>query len=172
MKLKSNLRDMTQGSIYRHILAYAIPLVFGNMMQLTYNVVDSVIVSKGVGVDALSAVSVSNPVSVLIIQGISGIGIGASVHMSKFFGAGDRKRLKRAFSSTIIFGTVLSIIILILGFILAPEILILMNVPDQIMIDSVRYLRLIFIGSLFTFQYNIVSSALRAVGDSRHRSIL
>ncbi len=101
---KNNIRDMTSGSIYRHILAYAIPLIFGNMMQLTYNVVDSVIVSKGVGVDALSAVSVSNPDSVLIIQGISGIGIGASVHMSKYLGAGEWEKLKRALSSIIIFG--------------------------------------------------------------------
>ncbi len=66
-----------------------------------------------------------------------------------------------------IFGTILSIVILALGFLFAPEILLLMNVPDEIMTDSVHYLRLIFIGNLFTFQYNIISSALRAVGDSK-----
>ncbi len=136
-------------------------------MQLTYNVVDSIIVSKGIGVDALSAVSVSNPISVLIVQGISGIGIGASVHMSKYFGAGEWNKLKRSLSSTIIFGSILSVIILALGFIFAPEMLTLMNVPDEIMADSVLYLRLIFFGNIFTFQYNIISSALRAVGDSK-----
>ena len=83
------MRNMTSGSIYRHLLAYAIPLIFGNFLQLTYNAVDSILVSKGAGVAALSAVSVSNPVSVLLVQSISGLGIGASAYMSKLYGAGE-----------------------------------------------------------------------------------
>ena len=77
------MRNMTSGSIYRHLLAYAIPLIFGNFLQLTYNAVDSILVSKGAGVAALSAVSVSNPVSVLLVQSIYLLG---HSHGAKFGG--------------------------------------------------------------------------------------
>ena len=158
---------MTSGSIYRHLLAYAIPLIFGNFLQLTYNAVDSILVSKGAGVAALSAVSVSNPVSVLLVQSISGLGIGASVYMSKFYGAGEGKKLKRSLSTTILFGTIAGGITTMLGILLAAPILEAMHTPLDIMHDSAVYLRLLFLGNFFTFQYNIMSSALRAVGDSK-----
>lgn len=161
------MRNMTSGSIYRHLLAYAIPLIFGNFLQLTYNAVDSILVSKGAGVAALSAVSVSNPVSVLLVQSISGIGIGASVYMSRFYGAGEGEKLKRSLSTTILFGTIAGGITTLLGILLAAPILQAMHTPLDIMYDSSVYLRLLFLGNFFTFQYNIMSSALRAVGDSK-----
>ena len=161
------MRNMTSGSIYRHLLAYAIPLIFGNFLQLTYNAVDSILVSKGAGVAALSAVSVSNPVSVLLVQSISGLGIGASVYMSKFYGAGEGEKLKRSLSTTILFGTIAGGITTLLGIPLAAPILEAMHTPLDIMHDSAVYLRLLFLGNFFTFQYNIMSSALRAVGDSK-----
>lgn len=158
---------MTSGSIYHHLLAYAIPLIFGNFLQLTYNAVDSILVSKGAGVAALSAVSVSNPVSVLLVQSISGLGIGASVYMSRFYGAGEGEKLKRSLSTTILFGTIAGGITTLLGILLAAPILEAMHTPLDIMHDSAVYLRLLFLGNFFTFQYNIMSSALRAVGDSK-----
>lgn len=161
------MRNMTSGSIYRHLLAYAIPLIFGNFLQLTYNAVDSIVVSKGAGVAALSAVSVSNPVSVLLIQSVSGLGIGASVYMSKYYGAGEAEKLKRSLSTTLIFGTIAGAAVMLLGVLLSQPILRMMNTPDSILEDSLVYLRLLFIGNFFTFQYNIMSSALRAVGDSK-----
>ncbi len=161
------MRNMTSGSIYRHLLAYAIPLIFGNFLQLTYNAVDSILISKGAGVAALSAVSVSNPVSVLLVQSISGLGIGASVYMSRFYGAGEGEKLKRSLSTTILFGTIAGGITTLLGILLAAPILQAMHTPLGIMHDSSVYLRLLFLGNFFTFQYNIMSSALRAVGDSK-----
>lgn len=161
------MRNMTSGSIYRHLLAYAIPLIFGNFLQLTYNAVDSILISKGAGVAALSAVSVSNPVSVLLVQSISGLGIGASVYMSRFYGAGEGEKLKRSLSTTILFGTIAGGITTLLGILLAAPILQAMHTPLDIMHDSSVYLRLLFFGNFFTFQYNIMSSALRAVGDSK-----
>ena len=158
---------MTSGSIYRHLLTYAVPLIFGNFLQLTYNAVDSILVSKGAGVAALSAVSVSNPVSVLLVQSISGLGIGASVYMSKFYGAGEGEKLKRSLSTTLLFGTIAGGITTLLGILLAAPILEAMHTPLDIMHDSAVYLRLLFLGNFFTFQYNIMSSALRAVGDSK-----
>ena len=161
------MRNMTSGRIYHHLLAYAIPLIFGNFLQLTYNAVDSILVSKGAGVAALSAVSVSNPVSVLLVQSISGLGIGASVYMSRFYGAGEGEKLKRSLSTTILFGTIAGGITTLLGILLAAPILEAMHTPLDIMHDSAVYLRLLFLGNFFTFQYNIMSSALRAVGDSK-----
>lgn len=161
------MRNMTEGSVCRHLLAYAVPLIFGNMLQLTYNAVDAILVSKGAGLRAYSAVSVCAPVSILIVQGVSGIGIGASVYISKFFGANDFRKLKRCFSTTILFCSLLSLFIMLFGTGLSGSLLRIMNVPPEILTDASMYLRFLFLGNVFTFQYNILSNALRAIGDAK-----
>lgn len=160
-------RKMTQGSIARHLLAYAIPLILGNFFQLTYNAVDSIIIGKFAGENALAAVSAANPVMSIVILGVSGISIGASVLMSRFFGAGDEEMLRREVATTILFGAAASLAVFALGLLLSSRILGMMNVPEEILPMATVYLRIIFVGFLFTFQYNILSAALRSVGDSR-----
>ena len=161
------MKKMTQGSIVRHLLAYALPLILGNFFQLTYNAVDSIIIGKFAGEGALAAVSASNPVMTIVILGVSGISIGASVLMSRFFGAGDETSLRREVATTILFGGALSLAVFALGMPLAVPILRLMSVPQEILPMAGTYLRIIFVGFLFTFQYNILAAALRSVGDSR-----
>ena len=161
------MKKMTQGSIVRHLLAYALPLILGNFFQLTYNEVDSIIIGKFAGEGALAAVSASNPVMTIVILGVSGISIGASVLMSRFFGAGDEASLRREVATTILFGGALSLAVFALGMPLAVPILRLMSVPQEILPMAGTYLRIIFVGFLFTFQYNILAAALRSVGDSR-----
>ena len=161
------MRKMTEGSITRHLLAYAMPLILGNFFQLTYNAVDSIIIGKFAGEGALSAVSASNPVMTIVILGVSGISIGASVLMSRFYGAGDHDALRREVATTILFGAACSLSVFALGLCFAPQILRLMNVPADILPLARRYLRVIFVGFLFTFQYNILAAALRSVGDSK-----
>ena len=161
------MKKMTQGSIVRHLLAYALPLILGNFFQLTYNAVDSIIIGKFAGEGALAAVSASNPVMTIVILGVSGISIGASVLMSRFFGAGDEASLRREVATTILFGGALSLAVFALGMPLAVPILRLMSVPQEILPMADTYLRIIFVGFLFTFQYNILAAALRSVGDSR-----
>ena len=161
------MKKMTQGSIVRHLLAYALPLILGNIFQLTYNAVDSIIIGKFAGEGALAAVSASNPVMTIVILGVSGISIGASVLMSRFFGAGDEASLRREVATTILFGGALSLAVFALGMPLAVPILRLMSVPQEILPMAGTYLRIIFVGFLFTFQYNILAAALRSVGDSR-----
>ena len=158
---------MTEGSITRHLLAYALPLILGNFFQLTYNAVDSIIIGKFAGEGALAAVSASNPVMTIVILGVSGISIGASVLMSRFYGAGDHDALRREVATTILFGAACSLAVFALGLCFAPQILRLMNVPADILPLAQRYLRVIFVGFLFTFQYNILAAALRSVGDSQ-----
>lgn len=159
--------DMTHGSITRHLLKYTVPMVLGNIMQLTYNAADSIIISKNLGQDALAAVSVSEPIMTVMVLGASGMGIGASVLMSRFYGAHDRERLRREFSTTLIFGLFFSLAVFLAGLLLAPRLLRWIKAPEESFQMALTYLRIIFVGFLFTFQYNILSSALRAIGDSR-----
>ena len=160
------MQKMTQGSIVRHLLRYAVPLVLGNFFQLAYNAVDTIIVGKFAGEQALAAVSAANPVMTIVVLGVSGLSIGASVLMSRFYGAGDEETLSRELATTVLFGVAASAAVFVLGLLLAPQMLILMNVPTDILPMAQRYLRIIFVGVLFTFQYNILSAALRSVGNA------
>ena len=164
---KSKTRDMTTGSIWKHLIAFAIPLILGNLFQLTYNAVDSIVVGRIAGDAALAAVGTSDPVMNLIILGITGTCIGASVIMSNCFGAGNTERLKQEMGTSLIIGGILSAIVFVGGLIFSRKILILMQTPEEILDDAVTYLRIIFIGMPFTCLYNIYASALRSVGDSK-----
>lgn len=161
------MQDMTQGSIGRHLISYAIPMILGNIMQLTYNAVDSIIIGKCLGEDALAAVSTSNPIMTIMVLGASGIGIGASVIMSRYYGAKNTENLKREYSTTLIFSTLFSLFVFIIGFLLSPYILTWIHTPAKSFDMAVLYLRIIFVGFLFTFRYNILSHAMRSLGDSR-----
>ena len=161
------MRKMTQGSIARHLIAYALPLILGNLFQLTYNAVDSIVIGKFAGENALAAVSAANPVMTIVILGVSGVSIGASVLMSRFYGAGDEDALRREVATTIVFGAIASLVVFAVGWPLSGPVLRLMNVPDEILEMAARYLQVIFVGFLFTFQYNILAAALRSVGYSR-----
>lgn len=161
------MKDMTKGNIPSQLIRFSIPLVLGNLFQLTYNAVDSIIVGRFAGEGALAAVGTANPVMSIVILGITGICIGASVIMSELFGAGNREKLKEEVSTVLIFGCFFSLIIAVLGFLASGGILRLLRVPEQILADSSMYLKLIFLGMPFTFFYNAVASALRSVGDSK-----
>lgn len=161
------MKKMTEGNIIRHLISYALPLIFGNIFQLTYNAVDSIIIGKFAGEDAVAAVAASNPVMTIVILGVSGMCIGASVLMSEFYGSGDEENLKKEVSTTLIAGIVFSLTVFGIGLMLSGHILIWMNVPGDIMGMAVVYLRIIFVGFLFTFLYNAMSSALRSTGDSK-----
>lgn len=159
--------NMTQGSIYKHLIKYAVPMILGNILQLTYNAVDSMIIGKCLGQDALAAVSTSNPIMTIMILGVSGLSMGGSVIMSKYYGAGDFKNVKKEFSTTFLFSLICSLIIFALGFALSEQILILVNTPEEILGLAESYLQTIFVGFLFTFQYNIMAAAMRSIGDAR-----
>lgn len=161
------MKDMTKGNIPSQLIGFSIPLVLGNLFQLTYNAVDSIVVGKFAGERALAAVGTGNPVMNIVILGITGICIGASVLMSEFYGAGKHDRLKKEVSTILLFGTYFSLAIAVLGVVFSRGILRLLQVPEEILGDAVIYLRVIFLGMPFTFFYNAVASALRSVGDSK-----
>lgn len=161
------MKDLTKGNIPSELIRFSIPLILGNLFQLTYNAVDSIIVGKFAGEEALAAVGTANPVMNIVILGITGVCIGASVLMSEFFGAGHYEKLKKEVSTTLLFGCYFSVAVVLLGLILSGPIMMLLHVPEEILNDSVLYLRIIFIGMPFTYLYNAVASALRSVGDSK-----
>lgn len=161
------MRNMTEGSIPNHLLSYAVPVVLGNLFQLTYNAVDSIIIGKFAGEEALAAVSASNPVMNIAILGVSGISIGASILMSRFFGAGDHKMLKKEIGTTITIGAIASLFVFLLGQLGAEALLRLLRTPQGILPLAAPYLRVILFGFLFTFQYNVLAAAMRSVGDSK-----
>ncbi len=159
--------NMTEGNITGHLFRYSVPLILGNLFQLTYNVVDSIIAGRFIGKEALAAEGTASPVMNIVILGISGICMGASVLMSEFFGAGAYERLKREMSTTVIFGCWFSVIVALLGALGAGPLLHLLSVPPEIHGIASVYLSIIFLGAPFTYFYNAVSAALKSVGDSR-----
>lgn len=161
------INDLTKGKITNHIIRFSIPLILGNLLQLTYNAVDSIVVGRFAGKEALAAVGTANPVMTIAILGISGICIGASVLMSEFFGAGQHECLKKEISTTLLFGCFFSLFIVSIGLIFSKEILSLLGVPKEILDSATLYLRIIFVAMPFTYLYNAVSAAMRSVGDSK-----
>ena len=158
---------MTSGNISKHLIKFAVPLVLGNLFQLTYNAADSIIVGKFVGTKALAAVGTANPIMNIVIFLIVGICMGASVLMSEYFGANDIKKFKREVSTTMIAGFIFTIIMILICVLLTEPILRLIQTPEEIMGDAATYLRIIFFGLIFTFLYNVYSSTLRSIGDSK-----
>lgn len=167
MGKKTVAMDMTQGSITRQLISYSVPLILGNLFQLTYNAVDSIIAGRFIGKEALAAEGMASPVMNLVILGISGICMGAGVLMSEFFGAKQLEKLKREMSTAVLFGLYFSLAVTGMGIIFTPALLRLLHVPEELMKMTAVYLRIIFIGAPFTYFYNALSSALKSVGDSK-----
>ena len=159
-------KDLTTGKIMPILVKFTVPLVLGNLFQLTYNAVDSIIVGHFVGKEALAAVGICNPVSTLMILFLNGLCMGASILMGIQYGARDYKTLHRQISTTMLSGVVFSVFLTLICVIFAVPILQLLQVDPSILEMTKEYLRIIFWGLVFTFLYNFFSSTLRALGDS------
>lgn len=160
-------KDLTTGKITPQLVKFTIPLVLGNLFQLTYNAVDSIIVGRFVGKEALAAVGICNPILTLFILFLNGLCMGASILMGNQFGAKDYDKLHRQISTTMIAGFLFSVFLSVSCIIFAHPILCIMRVDLSIMSMTINYLRIIFAGLIFTFMYNCFASTLRALGDSQ-----
>lgn len=159
--------DMTRGRILPQLISFTIPLVLGNLFQLTYNAADSIIVGRYLGGQALAAVGTAGPIMNLAILFISGMCMGAGILMSTQYGAKQQDVLERQISTTLLSGLVFSFFVTLSMMVLAKPVLTLIRVPEEILDSACGYLRIIFTGFLFTFAYNFFSSTLRALGDSK-----
>lgn len=160
-------KDMTKGKLAPLIISFTIPLVLGNILQLTYNAVDSIIVGRFVSSLALAAIGTSNPLMTLVILMLNGICLGAGILVGLLYGAKDYRKLERQVSTALISGTIFSLVMSMFAFIFAKELLIILQVEDQLLIEATSYLRIISLGLVFTFLYNFFASTLRAMGDSK-----
>ncbi len=166
-KMHANQVIMTEGVIWKQLLAFSLPLLVGNLFQQLYNTVDSVVVGNFIGSDALAAVGSSNSLINLIIGMFMGIGTGAGVIISQYYGAEEKQKLHWAVHTTMALSMIGGFLLIALGVLLSPLILVLMGTPESVMPGAVAYLRIFFCGSLFNLVYNMGSGVLRAVGDSK-----
>lgn len=160
-------KDLTQGAPTKLIISFAIPMIIGNLFQQLYNLVDSIVVGQFVGKNALAAVSSAFTVMVFVTSIIIGLCMGASIVFSQFFGAGDIDKLKRSITTSFIFILGVTVCMMIGTLLGVEQIIRFMNIPQELYSDTKIYLEIIFIGLIFTFLYNGMSSLLRALGDSK-----
>ena len=158
--------DMTEGSIIRHLIMFAIPLLIGNAFQQFYNTVDAWVVGKHVSNEAFSAVGSLGPIINTFVGFFSGFASGAGVVISQYYGAGDKEKVKHAVHTAIVSTALLGILFTILGSAVIPIMLDFTKTPDEVRPDAYAYLSIYFAGILGLMIYNIGAGILRAVGDS------
>lgn len=163
---KSTARDMTSGSIVRQIILFSLPLMLGNVFQMLYNTVDSIVVGNFVGKEALAAVGSTTMIVNMLVFFFNGFSVGAGVVIAQHFGARDMERLHTAIETTMCMTFVLCGLFTAVGILSVRPMLRLMSTPDDVLEDSVTYLTIYFWGMSGLLVYNIGSGILRAVGDT------
>ncbi len=158
--------NMTEGSILRHLLIFAFPLLLGNIFQQLYNMVDTWVVGNYVSNEAFAAVGSVSSIINMLIGFFSGLSTGAGAVISQYYGAGREDKVKKAVHTAILMTFILGIFFTALGIFISPLMLKLMNTPDNVIGESTTYLTVYFAGILGLMIYNIGSGILRAVGDS------
>ena len=162
---------MTEGAIWKKILLFSIPLILGNLFQQLYNTVDSIIVGRFIGSNALAAVGSGSSFINLLIGFCVGASAGAGVVISQAYGAQDTDRVHKAVHTTIAIAIVSGVVVTITGIILAPVVHNVMGTPSEVYGEAVAYLRVYFGGMVFSVIYNLAAGILNAVGNSK-RSLI
>ena len=159
--------DMTTGSIWKRMVSFAVPVFLGNLCQQLYNTVDSVIVGKFVGKQALAAVASSGNLIFMMTGFFMGLFIGAGIVIAQYFGARNYEKVRSAVHTDIAFALCCGVLLTLLGVFFIPTLLTWMRTPADVLSTSILYFRLYFLGSLATILYNAGMGILQAVGDSR-----
>ena len=160
-------KDMTQGSPLKLILAFAVPLMLGSLFQQFYNLADTIIVGRFVGVEALAAVGSVGGLNYLVLGFVNGIACGFSIPVSWTFGAKDYSQMRRYTANTVWLSIVFAVVLTIVTVALTRPILVWTNTPANIIDLADIYVRTIFWGIPFTLLYNVTSALMRALGDSK-----
>ena len=158
--------DMTTGNPVRQILVFTIPMLLGNIAQQLYNTVDSIIVGRFVGDNALAAVGSAGPIFNLMLVLFIGISVGATIMVSQYLGARNREALSRSIGCCITLTVIASAVIMVVGSLLAYPLLKLLNTPESIIYWCRDYLIILCLGCVGSGLYNILSGVLRGLGDS------
>ena len=171
VKTRNTATLMTEGSIVKSLLLFALPLIFGNLLQQMYNTADSIIVGNFVGSNALAAVGSSGSPIYLLIGFSQGLAVGAGVVVSQYLGAGDHKETREAVHTSLAIAVVMGLLLTVGGVACGRALLVAMNTPAEVLADAVTYIRIYFGGVLFSVVYNMTAGILNAAGNSK-RSLL
>lgn len=158
--------DMTEGSPWKKIILFAVPMLVGNIAQQLYNTVDSVVVGNYVGDNALAAVGSAGPILNLLIVLFVGISVGAGIMVSQYLGARDREKLSVTIGNCITLTAIATLFVMVAASLVARPLLELLDTPESIIDWCHSYLLILFIGSAGLAYYNILSGILRGLGDS------
>lgn len=161
------MKDMTRGPEFKQILIFTLPMLIGAVFQQMYNMVDSIVVGRYVGPNALAAVGTSFPVIFLLISLVMGLTVGSGVVISQYYGARQYDKLRRSVSTALIFQMGAGLLVSLVGIVLARPLLMLLNTPVEIIDSAVSYMHIYLGGMIFSFIYNSLAGFLRALGDSR-----
>ncbi len=167
MVSKTANRQITEGVIWKQLLLFFFPILLGTFFQQMYNTVDTIVVGRFVGTQALAAVGATSALINLINGFFIGLSTGATVLMSQFYGASDRQGIQKALHTGLALSLLLGIGVTVLGLSLARPVLALVKTPESCMEDAVRYTQIYFSGAIASMVYNMGSGILRAMGDSR-----
>lgn len=165
--MATRVKDMTSGKPSRLIFTFAIPLMLGNMCQQLYSMVDTIVVGQGVGVEALAALGAADWLNWMILGIIMGFTQGFSILVSQKFGSQNADELRKSVAMSFKLGILMAVVLTILSLVFAKPILLLLNTPSNIINQSLTYLRIVFSGIIVITFYNLFSSILRALGDSK-----
>lgn len=165
---KKAVVDLTNGSIPKGIISFAIPVFLGQLLQQLYNMADAWVVGNFADIDAFAAVSSSGSLIFFITGFFSGIAIGGGVVISRYVGAGDKKMIERSIHTNFLFGILASVGATVVGLLLVPQLLVWMKVPESVVSNSYTYFSIYFAGVSTVIMYNVGMSILRALGDSIH----
>ncbi len=168
MPKKTYAIDMVNGSIFKNIIAFVVPLILGNFLQLLYNAADIIVVSRFAGSEAMASVGSTGSLNALIIGIFIGLSVGASVVVSRAIGARDYAAIHRTVHTSMFLSVILGFAAMILGLLISKPLLELMGTPEGKVLDgAVTYMKIYFLGMPASLIYNFGASILRAVGDTR-----
>ena len=160
--------SLTEGSIWKAMLLFALPVFLGNLFQQLYNAFDAWCVGNYIGDEALAAVSSSGTLIFMMVSFFNGVAMGAGVIIAQAYGAKQYDAMRNAIHTAIALGLVTGVVLTVVGVVFTPVILMWMQTPADVLPQSVVYFRYYFCGALFTVMYNIFVGILHAVGDSKH----
>ena len=171
MSQKLRTQNVTEGVIWKQILSFFFPILLGTFFQQLYNTVDTIVVGRFVGTQALAAVGAAAPLISLLNGFFIGVSSGATVLISQFFGANDRGGVFRSLHTGVAFSLLLGTTVTFLGIAAGPQILHWIRTPETCISDAVTYIRIYFLGAMGSMFYNMGSGILRAMGDSRRPTL-
>ncbi|MBE6922904.1 MAG: MATE family efflux transporter [Ruminococcaceae bacterium] len=165
--MKAKIKDMTTGAPLPLIVSFALPLMVGNIFQQLYTVVDTMVVGKALGVDALAALGATDWLYWMLLGMIQGVTQGFGILMAREFGAKQFENLRSVVGSSTTLSALSALLFLILGQAVAEPALLLLNTPAEIMGGSLLYLRIMFLGIPIVMAYNLLATILRSLGDGQ-----